>query len=279
MRNFWNMPDKKKETWVFRRHSLPSVFSQTGSSCVPLYSHLTLVAWSTPLDYHCSFPFSLDIGDSLSVTGRTVQASEGEATSAWLDWIWCSRSGAVVRAVCIHLCLAKRQKKALLVSLLHGGQETTGGSLKQTECRCLWCAGKKMDVERRGANRWRDGGDNKLFCQPDNHECYCSAGVNATGLGFSAWLLKHVNTSSPPWERRMSWQSQCLSLPLVSVSVSCCPHFCLVCALLFPFVLIVHNTRWRYFPSFQNGKKSIWVICSLSLLSKAWNTCHLSGKS
>lgn len=65
---------------------------------------------------------------------------------------------------------------------------------RQTECRFLWRGGKGKDVEGRGASRWRDAGNNDLFA---NHECYCSAGVNATRLAFSGWLLEHVNTHLP----------------------------------------------------------------------------------
>lgn len=76
-----------------------------------------------------------------------------------------------------------------------------GVFLRQTECRFLWCGGKEKDVEGRRADRWRDAGNNDLFCQPGSHECYCTAGVNATSLGFSGWLLEHVNTHLPLYGR------------------------------------------------------------------------------
>ncbi len=87
-----------------------------------------------PIRLSLFISFSQDWGLT-SVTSRTVQAprehqirldrtafdfqdqdASPDASTTW----------AVGCAVCVHLCLARRRKKALLVSLLHGFQETRG---------------------------------------------------------------------------------------------------------------------------------------------------------
>lgn len=166
-KHFWNMPDKKK-TWVFHRHSLPSVFSQPGSSCVPVYSHLTLVGWSSPLDYHCSFPLP-------RLGTRFCHRQDGSGTagardSAWQHRIWFSGSGRIPwrrrHLGCWPCCSSspvscEKNKKRSCLFPCYMVARKHGGSLKQTECRCLWC-GKKGCGKKR-SKQMKGWGDNKLF--------------------------------------------------------------------------------------------------------------------
>lgn len=137
-----------------------------------------------------------------------------------------------------------------------------GVFLRQTECRFLWCGGKEKDVEGRRADRWRDAGNNDLFCQPGSHECYCTAGVNATSLGFSGWLLEHVNTHLPLYGRGGCHDK---AHAFASFYFFYCPFLFLNSLCLTPssflssvFFLFLHVTKEDIRFSVLCWRKSIW---------------------
>lgn len=125
---------------------------------VCVYSHLTLVGWLIPLDYHCSFPF-FEIGDShLSPAGRfkhggssgfglMVQHLIFRIRKLLLD---ANTTWAAGCAACLHLCLCKKNKKrCCLFPCYTVARKSGGGLLKQTECRCLGCEKKGCGKKRR----------------------------------------------------------------------------------------------------------------------------------
>lgn len=188
------------------------------------------------------------------------------------------------------------KKNETLVLLVTRWPGNTEGLLKQTECRCLWCGKKGCGQKRSEQMKGWGGITSSLPTRQPWVLLLCWIECNRPGF-FSLTTGACEHTSSPPWERRLSWQSQCLclcyfrllSLPaphlllcltrssfLVLFVLALCFFFFFPCS--FSFGLIVYNTRWHYFPLFQNGMKSIWMMCSQGLLSKALNIRHLSGK-
>lgn len=174
-----------------------------------------------------------------------------------------------LRCLCFHLCLLQRRMKCLFC-LLHGGQETRRACWSKQNADA--CGVGKRDVDRRGANRWRDGGGitSSLPTRQPWVLLLCWIECNRPGF-FSLTTGACEHTSSPPWERRLSWQSQCLCLCYFRLLSLPAPHLrlCLtrssflvlfvlaICffffGLFFPplrsfsFGLIVYNTRWHYF--------------------------------
>ena len=205
-----------------------------------------------------------------------------------------------LRCLCFHLCLLQRRMKCLFC-LLHGGQETRRACWSKQNADA--CGVGKRDVDRRGANRWRDGGGitSSLPTRQPWVLLLCWIECNRPGF-FSLTTGACEHTSSPPWERRLSWQSQCLCLCYFRLLSLPAPHLrlCLTrSSFLVLFVLAICFFFFCLFfpPSalslsvslyitqgdiifilFQNGMKSIWVMCSQGLLSKALNVRHLSGK-
>lgn len=149
------------------------------------------------------------------------------------------------RRLCCWLCRlcspvsCKKNKKALLVSLLHGGQETRG-LLKQAECRCLWCGKKGMWKEQAQADEGMGGITSSLPTRQPWVLLLCWIECNRPKF-FSLTTGACELTSSLPWERNCHDKANafasffffffyCPFLLLICVSVSSCPHFCLVCA-------------------------------------------------
>lgn len=164
MRSIWNMPDKRKKIWVFHRHSLSGVFSRPSPSYVPVYSHLTLVGWSSPLDYHCSFPF-LEIGDSLlSSAGRFRHRGSTRFGLTGLHLIFRIRTlrlmqtpPGLLAVLFVFTCvLQKRIEKGAACFLVTWWPGNTGACWSKQNADA--CGVGKRDVERRRASRWRDGG-------------------------------------------------------------------------------------------------------------------------
>lgn len=126
----------------------------------------------------------------------------------------------------------KKKKKHSLFSCYMVARKHRG-LLKQTECRCLWCGKKK---EGRGRSRWRDEGiTSSLPTRQPWVPLLCWSECNRPGF-FSLTTGACEHTSSPPWERRLSWQSQCLFLLFFFLLLSFpAPHLCL-CLILSSFL-------------------------------------------
>lgn len=249
MRNIWNMPDKRKKICYTSQSFLLAFITQCIQStqlliraCVFPFDTCWLIE-SIRLSLFISFSWDRVL---TSVTSRAVQARQERHNSAWQDCIWFSGSGCFAwrkHHLCCWLCClcspvsCKKNKKRRCLFPCYMVARKHGGLLKQTECRCLWCG--KKDAERRGASRWRDGGiTSSLPTRQPWVLLLCRSECNRPGF-FSLTTGACEHTSSPPWERRLSWQSQCLCLffffycpflLFIYVSVSSCPHFCLVCA-------------------------------------------------
>ena len=204
----------------------------------------------------------------------------GPPASSWRDRIWFSGIGMLspwrkhhlccwLRCLCFHLCLLQRRMKCLFC-LLHGGQETRRACWSKQNADA--CGVGKRDVDRRGANRWRDGGgDNKLFAN--------QATMSAIALldwMQQAWLFQPdywsmwthifpamgeeaVMTKPMPLPLLLSLtvpscsSSTSVSHPVLISCLICARYLFFFCCLFFPplrsfsFGLIVYNTRWHYF--------------------------------
>lgn len=212
-------------------------------ACV--YSHLTLVGWPIPLDYHCSFPF-FEIGDShLSPAGRFRHGGSSGFGLMGQHLIFRIRkllldantTWAAGCAACLHLCLCKKNKKGAACFLVTRWPGKAEGACWSKQNADAWGV-RRRDVERRGASRWRSRGiTSSLPTRQPWVLLHCSSECNRPGF-FNLTTGACEHTSSPPWERRLSWQSQCLCLFfLLSLPV---PHFilfylCLLVALSFSF--------------------------------------------
>lgn len=119
-------------------------------------------------------------------------------------------------------------KKGAACFLVRWWPGNTGGLLEQTECRCLWCGkkkggcGKKRSKQMKGWRRRRRGGiTSSLPTRQPWVRLLCWSECNRPGF-FSLTTGACEHTSSPPWERRLSWQSQCLCLFFFSFTVPSC---------------------------------------------------------
>lgn len=282
---------------------------------MPVFSHLTLVGWSSPLDYHCSFPFFPQDwwkggGGLTSVTSRTARAPPGKGTpaSCWRDRIWFSGIGMLspwrkhhlgcwLRCLCFHLCLLQRRMKRLFC-LLHGGQETRRACWSKQNADA--CGVGKRDVDRRGASRWRDGGgDNKLFAN--------QATMSAIALldwMQQAWLFQpdywSMWTHIFPAMGEEAVMTKPMPLPLLlSLTVPSCSSStslshsvlisCLICArslffFFFPPALSLSVSLYItqgdiIFPSFRMEWKASGWCAVKACCQKLWTFATFQGKS
>lgn len=255
-------------------------------ACV--YSHLTLVGWPIPLDYHCSFPF-FEIGDShLSPAGRFRHGGSSGFGLMGQHLIFRIRkllldantTWAAGCAACLHLCLCKKNKKGAACFLVTRWPGKAEGACWSKQNADAWGV-RRRDVERRGASRWRSRGiTSSLPTRQPWVLLHCSSECNRPGF-FNLTTGACEHTSSPPWERRLSWQSQCLCLFFFTVPSCSSFYFILFVLVSCSFFLFFSlyatqddNICSLFF--FSKWKKNIRVTCRQGWLSKACDICHFS---
>lgn len=130
-RNLWNMLNKRKKTcYTSLGFIIQRIQSTQPLTRACVYSHLTLVGWPIPLDYHCSFPF-FEIGDShLSPAGRFRHGGSSGFGLMGQHLIFRIRkllldantTWAAGCAACLHLCLCKKNKKGAACFLVEANR-------------------------------------------------------------------------------------------------------------------------------------------------------------
>lgn len=227
MRNIWNMPDKKKKT-CYTSQSFPLAFI---TQCIQS-TQLLIRACVFPFDtcwliesirLSLFISFSRDWGLT-SVTSGTDQAWREHHSLAWQDCIWFSGSGRFawrkhhLCCLCSPVSLAKKgewkKKRGAACFLVTRWPGNTGACWsKQNADACGVGKGMWREEEQ---GRWRHGGiTSSLPTRQPWVLLLCWSECNRPGF-FSLTTGACEHTSSPPWERRLSWQSQCLFLSFFS---------------------------------------------------------------
>lgn len=113
---------------------------------------------------------------------------------------------AAGHAVCFHLCLARRMKgAACFLVTWWPGNTVVCWSKQNADARGVG----KRDGEGRGASRWGDVGiTSSLPTRQPWVLLLCWSECNRPEF-FSLTTGACEHTSLPPWEGRLSWQSQC----------------------------------------------------------------------
>lgn len=263
MRSIWNMPVKRKKTWIFHQCSLPGVFSHQACLCFPI---LTLVGWSSPLQCRCSFPFSSRLGPHLChqrdgprrlqerriLLDRTALDFQDQGASPDASTTW-----AIGYAVCVCLSLARRTKRHCLFPCYMVARKPIGvGGIEANKIQMLvvWKKGMWKEEE------WTDEGMWRITSSLPSRRPWMWL------LCWSEWYRPKFFsltteacefTSSPTTGGELLWQS--LTVPSCSSSASLSHPvlpFVLVCAFspcgafILSF-LLVYNTWWHYFLHFQ----------------------------
>lgn len=184
----------------------------------------------------------------------------------------------------------KKEKKAQLVFLLHGGQETQGlVEANRMQMLVVW------EKERRKRHKQMKGwGDNKLFAN--------QATMSAIALlewMQQAWVFQpdywSMWTHIFPAMGEETVMTKPMPFPLIffSFTVLFCSSSMSLSHPVLISVLFVLPLRFSFFislllyitqgdiisPVFQNGKKSIWVICSQGWLSELGMCATFQGNS
>lgn len=187
----------------------------------------------------------------------------------------------------------KNEKLVLLVTRWPGNTE---GLLKQTECRCLWCGKKGCGQKRSEQMKGWGGITSSLPTRQPWVLLLCWIECNRPGF-FSLTTGACEHTSSPPWERRLSWQSQCLCLCYFHLLSLPAPHlllcltrssflvlFVLALCLFFPPALSLSVSLYItqgdiIFPSFRTAWKASGWCAVKACCQKLWTFATFQGKS
>lgn len=210
-----------------------------------VYSHLTLVGWSSPLDYHCSFPF-LKIGASPpSPAGWPRHCGSARFCSTGLHLIFSigrlrlTQAPPVLLAVpFVFTCVLQEEQKGAACFLVTWWPGNTG-VIEASRMQMLVVWKKRMWKEQAQADEGMGGITSSLPTRQPWVLLLCWIECNRPKF-FSLTTGACELTSSLPWERNCHDKANafasfffffyCPFLLLICVSVSSCPHFCLVCA-------------------------------------------------